>query len=140
MSVGLILLSVLGAIVAAMILVAVLLALRVAFLMGRKSTFGGWMVEPGDRKWVRGICAYGELRLAWFPMLGVSLRPGVLLPRTVLKVVGAPLPSKDGRYIIVRLRAPQGLYMLALSAGDSAGLISWVNSAPPGLEPEAHLG
>lgn len=134
MKFGVIFLAALGAVVAVVLLLVVYLALRAAILVGRKATFGAWMITPGEDKWVRGICVYGELRLAWFPLVGADPRPEVLLPRTVLEVVGAPIPSADNNYIIVRLRAPAGLYMLALSAGDSAGLISWVNSAPPGID------
>lgn len=127
-------LGVLGVVLGVILLLVVYMAIRAAILVRRKGAFSAWMTIPGEQKWVRGVCLYGELRLAWYALIGPSPRPDLLLPRTLLEVVGAPILSADANYIIVRLRSPGGMYMLALTPGDSAGLISWVNSAPPGVE------
>lgn len=109
------------------------MGLRTVILVGRGASFGAWIINPESNKWVRGIALYGQLNLAWYRLSSASTSPTILLPRTNLEVVGGPTPSRDANYTVVRLRAPQETYTLALLPGDAAGLISWVNSAPPGI-------
>lgn len=127
------LLAVLAAILGLVAIAAVYMAVRAAALLGHPSSFGAWIIDAGSSRWIRGIALYGQVHLAWYELGSASLRPSVRLPRTRLEVVGAPVRSRDGNYTLVRLRAPEHEYTFALIPGDAAGLISWVNSAPPGI-------
>ena len=124
-----------GAILAVVVLAFAYLAIRASVLAAKRATFGAWLVRPGDRSWIRGVALYGQCTLAWYRLLSFSLRAEVSLPRTAIDVVGGPVPTRDGQYLVVRLNTPEGLYAFALDRGDAAGVISWVNSAPPGIEP-----
>ena len=133
MSAGTIFLAVSALILVIILAMLTFLGLRAAILVGRKASFSTWIVRPGDDQWIRGIALYGQINLAWYRLVSPRTTPDLLLPRAYLEVVGGPVPTADNSYIIVRLRSPQGLFTLALAQGDAAGLISWVNSAPPGL-------
>lgn len=109
------------------------MGLRTVILVGRAASFGAWIINPESKQWVRGIALYGQLNLAWYRLSSPSTSPNILLPRTNLEVVGGPTPSRDANYTVVRLRSPKETYTMALLPGDAAGLISWVNSAPPGI-------
>ena len=132
MTVTTILLAAIALILIVVLAVLVFLALRAAILVGRKASFSTWVVRPGDDQWIRGVALYGQITLAWYRLAGLGTQQDLSLPRAYLEVVGGPVPTADNNYIIVRLRSPQGLFTLALEHGDAAGLISWVNSAPPG--------
>ena len=123
-----------GAVLGVAALMLGYLTIRAGVLAGKKATFAAWLVRPGGQQWIRGVALYGRVTLAWYRLASPSLRAEVSLKRTMVDVVGRPLPSRDREYIIVRLLAPEGLYTFAVAPGDAAGLISWVNSAHPGLE------
>ncbi len=108
------------------------MAVRAMILLGRAASFGAWIINPESGQWVRGIALYGQLNLAWYKLSSPNPSPTIRLSRTNLEVVGGPTPSRDANYTVVRLRSGDKGYTLALLPGDAAGLISWVNSAPPG--------
>ncbi|WP_099331638.1 DUF2550 family protein [Actinomyces minihominis] len=133
MSISTVLLLVLASVVGLALLLVAYLALRAAILVGRKASFGAWVISPDEDQWIRGIALYGQVNLAWFRLASVKTQADLLLHRTQLEVLGGPSRSRDQNYIVIKLRSPEGVYTFALSEGDAAGLISWVNSAPPGM-------
>lgn len=93
--------------------------------------------DPG---WRHGIAAYRKDQLAWFPALGVRLRPDLVVSRQSLRlterrVVGAGpeagVASTDRVLpvgtVVVRLEA--GLW-LAMSPDALTGLLAWAEAAP----------
>lgn len=133
MPVGMILVLIGVALLSLVAICAGYMAVRAMILLGRAASFGAWIINPESGKWVRGIALYGQLNLAWYKLASPSPSPTIRLSRTNLEVVGGPTPSRDANYTVVRLRSKENSYTLALLPGDAAGLISWVNSAPPGI-------
>lgn len=131
--VGIFFVSALAFILSVILLLVGYVAVRAAILLGRKASFSAWIVDPAGQRWIRGVALYGAVNLAWYRLANFRTRADLLLPRTRLEVLGGPVRSQDGAYTIVRLRSPEGLYTFAVAPGDAAGLISWVNSAPPGI-------
>ncbi len=88
--------------------------------------------------WVLGVARYSGESLQWFRALGLSLRPGKVITRGQATVTGqrAPTPVEavvlfdDQR--IVELSTPSGPCELAMSPDSITGLLSWLESAPPG--------
>lgn len=133
MNIGMILLYVGALLLVTAAICVAYMVLRTLILVGRAASFGAWIINPESNQWVRGIALYGQLNLAWYRLSSPSTAPNIRLSRTNLEVVGGPTQSRDANYTVVRLRSRQEDYTLALLPGDAAGLISWVNSAPPGI-------
>lgn len=105
--------------------------IRALYLASRIGAFRTLLRRLGPLKWRRGYARYGQFNMAWSPLISLSLRPELLLPRAQLEVIGeATLDSEDGTTIL-RLRCRAEEYELILSTGDYNGLVSWIESSPP---------
>lgn len=94
---------------------------------------------PGSG-WVLGLARYREDRLEWFRAFSLGLRPSVTLQRGKTTYVHQRPASglehvvlfEDSRVILVRDRITSREYTLALDGDTTMGLITWLESAPPG--------
>lgn len=135
-----------GAVLAAVVGIVVLGLARLRTLNRRVSAFAcgerllgttgaaGELVhigEPGP--WVAGIAQYGAGRLIWWRIWSLSPRPARTWRRTELQVLDRRPMSDEGRPDIFRVRCRhQGAeFELAMSPDAYAGLMSWLESAPP---------
>jgi hypothetical protein len=90
--------------------------------------------------WVLGVARYRDESLQWFPAFGLSIRPRHTLVRGMVRAgtqrrpnaVEAVLLFDDQR--VLELDAPEGDLELAMTPGSMTGLLSWLESAPPGLD------
>ena len=134
--------------VVALILV-ILLLVPVLFLGARRrwlSRQGGLFdcsvrlatATPGTG-WVLGVARYSGDNLEWFRAFSLSLRPRLIFPRSqaAAGVQREPDPIEsvllydDQR--IVRLALTDGRsWELAMAVASLTGLLSWLESAPPG--------
>jgi hypothetical protein len=96
--------------------------------------------RDGELRWRRGVAAYRTGQLAWFPELGVRLRPHLVVSRQSLRlaerrVVGAGTGETADRVLpvgtaVARFETPEQPIWLAMSQGALTGLLAWVEAAP----------
>lgn len=129
-----VILLVLGLLVMIPVLIAlalvVTLATRATILYTRPGSFPAYLLV--DDKWVRGIAEYGRSRLIWRSAFRVSMRPEIELARRRIDVTDSPEQWYQSKLAVVKLNSDQTEVCFALRSGDAAGLISWIDSSPPG--------
>ncbi len=140
----------LGITEAVALVLVVLLLLPVALLGGRRRWLArqGGLFEcsarlaPDARRgsgWALGVARYSGDNLEWFRAFSLAFRPKLIFPRSQVRVgeqrdpdrAESALLYEDQR--ILRLNLADGdSWELALSAASLTGLLSWLESAPPG--------
>jgi Protein of unknown function (DUF2550) len=95
--------------------------------------------EPGDRRWRFGLARYGQTRLEWFTLAGLSLRPARHWERTLLDIgAGQPLAPGERPEILIPAAMKvdcccrETRFEIALARAPYTALRSWVEAAPPG--------
>ena len=90
--------------------------------------------------WVLGVARYSGERLEWFRSFSLALRPRLVFQRGATRAgsqrdpdpIEAVLLYDDQR--IVRLELADGhSWELAMQPDSLTGLLSWLESAPPGM-------
>jgi hypothetical protein len=94
--------------------------------------------HPGTG-WVLGVARYSGDNLEWFRAFSVSLRPRVIFPRSQSKAGAQRDPDPIESVLlydqqrILRMELADGeSWELAMSVASLTGLLSWLESAPPG--------
>ena len=90
--------------------------------------------------WVLGLARYRGDRLEWFRAFSLGLRPNVSLKRSMTRYVHQRPASgleqvtlfEDSQVILVRDRTSSRELSLAMDGETTMGLITWLESAPPG--------
>lgn len=89
--------------------------------------------------WVLGVARYAGDNLEWFRAFSLSLRPRLIFPRSQTRAglqrepdpIESVLLYDDQR--IVRMELDDGRsWELAMAVASLTGLLSWLESAPPG--------
>jgi hypothetical protein len=89
--------------------------------------------------WALGVARYSGDNLEWFRVFSPSLRPRLIFPRSVVHAglqrdpdaIESVVLTNDQR--IVRLELTDGRsWELAMSMASLTGLLSWLESSPPG--------
>jgi len=94
---------------------------------------------PGVSKgWTLGLAVYRDNDLEWFRTFSLSLRPRYRFARGDVRIEGRREPDSnevhalhDG-HLIVGTENASGVRQFAMSANALTGLLSWLESAPPG--------
>lgn len=133
-----------GVLVAALAVVVVLGLTRVHSLNRRVGSFacavrptvqGGTRATPGPEAlvWSQGVAHYGVGRLDWWRIWSLSPRPALVWDRSDLVVLGRRGMEAVGRPDLfeVRCRHQGDEFELAMSPDAYAGMMSWLESAPP---------
>jgi hypothetical protein len=132
---GTVVAAALGAVVLAVMVVALLGASRLRALSGRVGSFlcSGRPVEPGGRAWSAGIANYGAGRIDWYRSWSLAPRPAHSWRREDIEVTGrVPVTgSSDPDLVLVRCRYQGTDYELTMSGDAFAGLTAWLEAAPP---------
>ncbi|MFT0762764.1 DUF2550 family protein [Scrofimicrobium sp. R131] len=90
--------------------------------------------EPShDSGWMRGYARYGRSNMAWSGLVRFRVTPDLLLARTSLELVEQPRHHPTMGTSVLHLRDGDCEYEMVLSTGDYEGVISWIDSAPPGI-------
>lgn len=126
-----------GAALVVLALVAVLLlilfAVRVRRLAYRIGSFECALRPAGRRDWTSGIAVFGVGRVDWYRLVSLSLRPTRTFVREDLelreRVHRSPGGADQVTEIRCRLRGEE--VDLAMRRESLAGLVSWLESAPP---------
>jgi len=126
-----------GAVLVVLALVAVLLlvlfAVRVRRLARRIGSFECALRPAGRRDWTSGIAVFGVGRVDWYRLVSLSLRPDRTFARSDLEVLERVhrKPGGAGQVTEVRCGLPGQEVELAMRRESLAGLVSWLESAPP---------
>ncbi len=88
--------------------------------------------------WTLGLAVYRESHLEWFRTFSLSLRPRYRFERGDVQIEGRREPDSDevhalhDGHLIVGTMNAAGIQQFAMSANALTGLLSWLESAPPG--------
>ncbi len=91
-----------------------------------------------SRGWTLGLAVYRDNDLEWFRTFSLSLRPRYRFARGDVRIEGRREPESDeihalhAGHLIVGTENASGVRQLAMSANALTGLLSWLESAPPG--------
>lgn len=128
-------------------IVGILLTLVIAFavrrrLLGRSGGTFDISINRGSahlpKGWTIGVGRYGDHHLEWFRVFSLSPRPRYRFERGSLRVHGRRAPegkevfALHSGHVIARCDSEVGVEQIALSPRALTGLLSWLESAPPG--------
>lgn len=122
----------------ALVLVSVF-AVRVRRIAGRVGSFECALRRPRARDWTSGIACFGAGRVDWYRLVSLSGRPSRSWRRERLEVLQRerrPRPGGEGHVMEVRCRYDGEEFDLAMVRESFAGLVSWLESAPPHEVPQ----
>ncbi|AKU17508.1 DUF2550 family protein [Luteipulveratus mongoliensis] len=129
-----------GEILAGLLVLLVLICLALV-LRRRAISRGGPMMLMARQKgsgWTLGLARVTASEVAWFPLIGVTVRPRARWIRGDIDL-GAPKPIGHGRPVAmadpvsVNCTSGDRDFTIALSSADYTALRSWAESSPPGL-------
>lgn len=93
---------------------------------------------PDSVGWMLGLAVYGENDLAWFRTFSLSWRPRYRFVRGDVLIdgrrepVGHEVHAIHAGHLIVGTKNASGINQFAMSANALTGLLSWLESSPPG--------
>lgn len=125
-----------GAVVAtvvALVVLGIAAALFVSRGRGLSRRVGSFPCDlrSGDR-WVSGVSSYGAGRVDWHRLMSMSPRPARTWTRQELQII-TQAPAGEDYTVQCRYRGED--LELLMPASAFAGLVSWLESAPPREEP-----
>lgn len=94
--------------------------------------------ESQVKGWMHGVAVYGDTELAWFRTFSLSWRPRYRFTRGDVLVdgrrepIGHEVHAIHGGHLIVGTRNASGVRQFAMSPNALTGLLSWLESSPPG--------
>lgn len=133
----------------AALVITVVLVVPVLFLAVRRrwlSRMGGLFdcslrlsTRTPGAGWVLGVARYSGDNLEWFRVFSPSLRPRLIFPRSISRAGGQRDPdaieavvlTHDQRIVTMELTDGRS-WELAMSNASLTGLLSWLESSPPG--------
>lgn len=132
------------AVVAMVVVPLALLWVRREWLLSTRGVFDCWLrlrpATSGRTGWVFGCARYIGEHLEWFRGMSASLRPKVTINRPHVQVQAPRDPDASEREVlppgsrVLTVTSRHGdRWELAMSEASLTGLISWLESAPPGI-------
>jgi hypothetical protein len=130
-----------------LLVVAVLALLLVGLLVRRRllARSGGAFdmsvncgTEAQVKGWMHGLAVYGDTELAWFRTFSLSLRPRYHFTRGDVQIdgrrepIGLEVHAIHAGHLIVATENASGVKQFAMSSHALTGLLSWLESSPPG--------
>lgn len=94
--------------------------------------------EHSAKGWMLGVAVYGDDAIDWYRTFSFSPRPRHRFVRGGVIIEGRRDPEgaesyalHDGHLIVTSQKA-DGVFQMALSPNSLTGLLSWLESSPPG--------
>ncbi|AXT85562.1 DUF2550 domain-containing protein [Aeromicrobium sp. A1-2] len=124
-----------------LVLLLVGLLVRRRFLARSGGTFEmsvNRQTEAQAKGWMLGLAVYRETELEWFRTFSLSPRPTYRFTRGDVRVdgrrepVGREVHAIHPGHMIVGTDNASGVRQFAMSANALTGLLSWLESSPPG--------
>ncbi|MET0447528.1 MAG: DUF2550 domain-containing protein [Aeromicrobium sp.] len=94
--------------------------------------------EAQVKGWMHGLAVYGDTELAWFRTFSLSWRPRYRFTRGDVRVdgrrepIGHEVHAIHAGHLIVGTDNASGVRQFAMSPNALTGLLSWLESSPPG--------
>lgn len=94
--------------------------------------------EPQVKGWMLGLAVYRDTELEWFRTFSLSLRPRYRFTRGDVRIdgrrepVGHEVHAIHAGHLIVGTENASGVRQFAMSPNALTGLLSWLESSPPG--------
>lgn len=94
--------------------------------------------ESQVKGWMHGLAVYGDTELAWFRTFSLSWRPryrftrGDVLIEGRREPIGREVYAIHAGHLIVTTDNAAGVKQFAMSSHALTGLLSWLESSPPG--------
>jgi hypothetical protein len=94
--------------------------------------------ESQAKGWMLGLAVYRDTELEWFRTFSLSVRPRYRFTRGDVQIEGRREPighevhAIHTGHLIVGTTNASGVRQLAMSANALTGLLSWLESSPPG--------
>jgi hypothetical protein len=94
--------------------------------------------EKRAKGWMHGLSVYGDTELRWFRTFSLSWRPRYRFTRGDVQIEGRREPQGDEvhaihpGHLIVETTCAADVRQFALSPDALTGLLSWLESSPPG--------
>ena len=88
--------------------------------------------------WMHGLAVYGDTELRWFRTFSLSWRPRYCFTRGDVQIdgrrepVGREVHAIHPGHLIVGTQNASGVRQFAMSPNALTGLLSWLESSPPG--------
>jgi len=129
------------------LVLALTLLLMVGLLVRRRvlSRSGGTFdmsinrsAEATPKGWTLGLAVYRHTQLEWYRTFSLSMRPRYRFPRGDVRIegrreaVGNEVYAIHDGHLIVGTENASGVRQFAMSVNALTGLLSWLESAPPG--------
>ncbi|MFC7406301.1 DUF2550 family protein [Georgenia alba] len=124
---------VVAAVAVVVVTVVVLFQVRVHRLDRRVGSFE-CAVKCGGKDWSGGVAVYGVGRVQWYRLVSLSLLPARTFVRERLEL-SERRGGLDEEFVEVRCRYEGEEVDLAMRRESLAGLVSWLEAAPPRGEP-----
>ncbi|WP_127131709.1 DUF2550 family protein [Georgenia sp. SYP-B2076] len=125
-------------VLAVAVAVVVLFGLRVRRIGRRIGSFECALRRAGAKDWTSGIACFGAGRVDWYHLVSLSPRATRSWRRDRLEILGRerrPRPGGEGHVVEARCRYGDEEFELAMVRDSFAGLVSWLESAPPHSAP-----
>lgn len=95
-------------------------------------------VEASAKGWLLGTAVYRESEIDWYRTFSVSPRPKFRFPRGEVLIegrrdpVGAEIYALHDGHVVVSMEGRTPIRQLAMTPNSLTGLLSWLESSPPG--------
>ncbi|MDD7384556.1 MAG: DUF2550 family protein [Actinomycetaceae bacterium] len=109
------------------------LLLRYRLLLSTRGAFQ-CSVRRGKR-WVLGVTRYRDDRLDWYPLMDWVLKPRLIILRAGMDVQEHRQSRRYDNVMYVTLRSQGRTINVAMSPSAFAGIVAWMDAAPPQAEP-----
>lgn len=93
--------------------------------------------DPGAG-WVLGFAVYGDTELRWYRTFSLTLKPAMRFTRGSVLIEGRRTPEGKEMYalhaghVVVQSDNACGVQQFAMNPSALTGLLSWLESSPPG--------
>jgi hypothetical protein len=117
------------------VLAVVLYGVRVRRIANRVGSFECALRRTGVKDWTSGIACYGAGRVYWYRLVSARLAPSRTFAQDELVVLERE--RRPGAGYVVEARVSHGgeVFEIAMVREAFAGLVSWLEAAPPRGEP-----
>lgn len=112
-----------------------LFVLRMRSLSRRVGSFESAMQFEGKDSWVGGVAIFGAQYISWFPTMSLGRKPAVAFSRSRLVIEDVRVQDTDHGTLVLSVTHNGKHYKWGMSAQSKAGLVSWMEAAPPSEEP-----
>lgn len=86
-----------------------------------------------DHKWRTGVMILGQDSLQWYRTRSISPVPRRVIARGSFTLVSHRPSKDDPDTTIIKLMDGDTTIVVAMGTSSFAGLVSWIDSAPPGI-------